>query len=658
MKNNIKRLINKLNRDNLDKLKQNSILINKKILKKISHSKFYDFAKKKIAILKIELDILNRKLYVLNRRKIYPYLSQKKLIVDELRREKSKKIYFYVNHDLLPKLNRKVEGAINFLTIEQGEETWSNLESSRKWNKIIIWTFVSFASFGLVWSVVARVDETVQSTGKLEPKGTTIDVKVPLGGVIQNILVKEGDLVKKDQILLKLDTTAARAKLEALQRVKSQIKADILLSKIQLGGKEDINSLTKNQKIKLDSLNNEYQSRIGASVNAVKQIEFQKESIIENLKSQQEVLQIREEILKNLKEVTDIGGLSKIKYLKEQQEVIQLRGRVESTKSELEKVSATLEEANNKLKNTIYGAELSLQATMSNGEIGKISISRDEAAFRTDLENLIGDLNTVKTSIKELTSRGLNGSQGGPLAGDTRATQIALRLEKITTTAIEGFGQPLYLSQLGVRTELDGTLSFDEATFQRSMQNTTIKENFREIIFGIGVNTDATGLSVTSDRNKIPSIGTHSYQIEAIENNQYQISIGDQTFTPSPNADGNIVSRHTEGNFKGLTFTFGNDLLTSESTGTFQVGVGFVPNFRSYIEGLLGPSGGIAKHTETYEDNLKTLQAEEQSLEERQESLTDRYNLEFGRMETAISNLKRQGEYITSLMDMWTNYNK
>lgn len=312
----------------------------------------------------------------------------------------------------------------------------------------------------------------------------------------------------------------------------------------------------------------------------------------------------------------------------------------------------------NKLKNTIYGAELSLQATMSVGEVGKVSISRDEAAFRTDLENLIGDLNIVKTSIKELTSRGLNGSQGGPLAGDTRATQIALRLEKITTTAIEGFGQPLYLSQLGVRTELDGTLSFDEAAFQRSMQNTTIKENFREIIFGIGVNTDAAGLSVTSDRNKIPSIGTHSYQIEAIGNHQYQISIGDQTFTSSPNADGNIVSRHIEGNFKGLTFTFGNDLLTAESTGTFQVGVGFVPNFRSYIEGLLGPTGGIAEHTETYEDNLRTLQAEEQSLEERQESLTDRYNLEFGRMETAISNLKRQGEYITSLMDMWTNYNR
>ena len=417
MKKNINKLLKKFNRKNFNKLKEKSISLNKKILKDFSNSRFYDSAKKKIAIIKIEIDILNRKLNVLNKRKIYPYLSQKKLIIDELRREKSKKIYFYVNHNLLPKLNRKVEGAINFLTIEQGEETWSNLESSRKWNKIIIWTFVSFASFGLVWSVVARVDETVQSTGKLEPKGTTIDVKVPLGGVIQNILVKEGDLVKKDQILLKLDTTAATAKLEALQRVKSQIKADILLSKIQLGGKEDINSLTKNQKIKLDSLNNEYQSRIGASVNAVKQIEFQKESIIENLKSQQEVLQIREEILKNLKEVTDIGGLSKIKYLKEQQEVIQLRGRVESTKSELEKVSATLEEVNNKLKNTIAASNVDFTSKIEENvkQVAQIQNQISDTELTLKYQEIISPLDGIVFDLQPAAPGYVVGSNDKPI---------------------------------------------------------------------------------------------------------------------------------------------------------------------------------------------------------------------------------------------------
>ena len=401
MKNNINKLLKKLNRQNFNKLKANSIALNQKILQNFSDSRFYDLVKKKIAFIKIELDLLNRKLNVLNKRKIYPYLSKKKLILDEYRRKKSKIIYFYINHNLLPKLNKKVEGAVNFLTIEQGEETWSNLDSSRKWNKVIIWTFVSFASFGFVWSVVARVDETVQSSGKLEPIGTTIDVKVPIGGVIEKILVTEGELVKKDQTLLKLDTTAASAKLQALQRVKSQINADIVLSKIQLGAEEDIDSLTSNQKIKLNSLNNEYNSRIDASANAVKQIEFQKTSILENLKSQQEVLNIREEILKNLKEVTDIGGLSKIKFLKEQQEVIQLRGRVESTKSELQKISATLEEAKNKLTNTIAASKIDFsskieenvkQVAQIENQISDTKLTLKYQEITSPLEGLVFDL--------------------------------------------------------------------------------------------------------------------------------------------------------------------------------------------------------------------------------------------------------------------------
>jgi len=359
MKNKFKNYLkNKFKKGNIKKWKSKTISLNNYVIGTLKNSQFYEYAKKKIAILKIELDILNRKIYVFKRRKITPFLYQRKAIIDKTRRRETKKIYFYVNHDLIPTLNKYVERTVNFLTVEQGEETWSNLESSRKWNKIIIWTFVSFASFGFVWSIVARVDETVQSLGKLEPKGTTIDVKVPIGGVIQNILVKEGELVRKDQILLELDTTAAKAKLQALKQVKSQINADIVLSKIQLGEQTAIDSLTPNQRIKLSSLNREYDSRIQASANAVEQIKFQKESTLENLKSQQDVLKIREEILGNLKEVTEIGGLSRIKYLKEQQEVIQLRGRVEVTKSELEKISASLEEAKNKLTNTIAASEI------------------------------------------------------------------------------------------------------------------------------------------------------------------------------------------------------------------------------------------------------------------------------------------------------------
>ena len=161
--------------------------------------------------------------------------------------------------------------------------------------------------------------------------------------------------------------------------------------------KKDVNFLTSNQKIKLNSLNNEYDSRISASANAVKQIEFQKESIRETLKSQQTVLSIREEILENLKEVTDIGGLSKIKYLKEQQEVIQLRGRVESTKSELEKISATLDEAKNKLTNTIAASKIDFSSKIEENvkQVAQIENQISETKLTLKYQEIVSPLDGI-----------------------------------------------------------------------------------------------------------------------------------------------------------------------------------------------------------------------------------------------------------------------
>ena len=153
---------------------------------------------------------------------------------------------------------------------------------------------VGVSTFGIIYASFAYVDETVQTTGKLEPKGKTIKIKVPMGGVIKDILVEEGQLVDKDQVLLRLDTTAVKANLTALERVKSQINADILLSKFQLGEEKVFENLTPNQKIKLNSLTTEYDSRINASKNSIQQIEFQKNSIQEQIKSQESILKIRE----------------------------------------------------------------------------------------------------------------------------------------------------------------------------------------------------------------------------------------------------------------------------------------------------------------------------------------------------------------------------
>ena len=202
----------------------------------------------------------------------------------------------WVKYDLASYLHKKSEYLVSKLTYESGSKEWTVIKSSNRWNRYIVWTLVSVAGFGITWAMLARIDETVQATGKLEPLGTTIDIKAPLGGVIKNIKIEEGQAIKEGQVLIVLDTTAAKARLEALLEVKDRTTVDLMLSKSQLGQKINEDSLNNNQKLRLISLKEELQSRISASKSEVTQSEEQLEASQAQLSAKRYALDIRENI--------------------------------------------------------------------------------------------------------------------------------------------------------------------------------------------------------------------------------------------------------------------------------------------------------------------------------------------------------------------------
>ena len=90
------------------------------------------------------------------------------------------------------------------------------LKQSRFWAQSITTLLMGGTAFSFIWLGVAKTDEIVIAVGKLEPKGGVIDVQMPLEGIAREILIKEGELVKKGQILIKLDTEITKARNDAL----------------------------------------------------------------------------------------------------------------------------------------------------------------------------------------------------------------------------------------------------------------------------------------------------------------------------------------------------------------------------------------------------------------------------------------------------------
>ena len=129
------------------------------------------------------------------------------------------------------------------------------------------------SSICLGWLALARTDEVVSVSGKLQPLGQVKDIQMPLGGIASEILVKDGDEVKMGQALMKLDAETSQKRviaLEQLQKLKlRQLELkETELEKFILQSKEKISFLQRSLSIQKEVLRRyEYLSQEGAAPN-------------------------------------------------------------------------------------------------------------------------------------------------------------------------------------------------------------------------------------------------------------------------------------------------------------------------------------------------------------------------------------------------------
>ncbi len=110
------------------------------------------------------------------------------------------------------------------------------LKQSKHWAQLITWGLMGGTAMGFLWLAIAKTEEIVIATGKLEPIKGVIEVQMPLEGVAEKILVKEGQKVSEGETLIKLDTNISEAKYNA--RRKSLFINQEILRKLKILEKE------------------------------------------------------------------------------------------------------------------------------------------------------------------------------------------------------------------------------------------------------------------------------------------------------------------------------------------------------------------------------------------------------------------------------------
>ena len=220
------------------------------------------------------------------------------------------------------------------------------LQQSRFWARGISWALMAVTGFALAWLALAKTEEIVTAPGKLEPLGVVKDVQMPVGGVVDQVLVKEGDRVKKGQLLLKLDT-------EATQDRKASVEKTIQFKEQQL------------------SLKQEELSRYLA-VNDTEQ-QVLRDSLV-----------LEKEVLSRLDKLNREGATAELQFLQQRNKVQEVAGQLQQAKVERLRQQAILEQGARELSSNL--ADLRSKLIELNVNIRYQAIRAPEAGLVFELK--------------------------------------------------------------------------------------------------------------------------------------------------------------------------------------------------------------------------------------------------------------------------------
>jgi hemolysin D len=228
--------------------------------------------------------------------------------------------------------------------VQQSHEQMG-LQQSRLLVRTITWALIGCTGFGLVWLTVAQTEEVVMATGKLEPIGDVTTIQVPLGGVVDQMLVQEGQRVSLGQVLMRLDQEATR------DRERSLLKT--------------INA--KQQQLRL------------------KQVELQRYLNLND--TEQKVLNtnlvLEREILNRLESLRRVGAAAELQYLQQRNKVREVQGELAKVRVDRQRQLAILEQAAEQLRGEL--ADL-------NSRLTELQVNLRYQDIRSPVEGVVFDL--------------------------------------------------------------------------------------------------------------------------------------------------------------------------------------------------------------------------------------------------------------------------
>ncbi len=221
---------------------------------------------------------------------------------------------------------------------------------------VVICLFFSF----LMWASLSEIDQQVRGTGRIIPSGKARMIQHLEGGIVEQILIREGQKVQVEQPLFVISNQRAENDLDELKITLASYRIKQTRLQAELDNQKTVNflasdidlypSIVKSEKQLFETRRSAFYEKIKSMEEKFKQKSLKLVDLNTRVKNLKEELAIAKEQLAIKKRLFEAGAMSRSRYLDADSDVKDFNTRISRVDKEIPVVIAERAEANNLLE--------------------------------------------------------------------------------------------------------------------------------------------------------------------------------------------------------------------------------------------------------------------------------------------------------------------
>jgi adhesin transport system membrane fusion protein len=280
---------------------------------------------------------------------------------------------------------------------------------------LLLYTVTGLMVLFILWASLATLDEVARGDGKVIPSSEVQVIQNLEGGIVDEFLVKEGDIVKEGQIILRMRNIQAKSDFEANNKKYYGILATVMRLQAEADGKV----LTYPD----DVLRNAPES-VSAEIASFSANRKQIDNQVDVLRSQ--LNQKLQEISELQRRIADISGVMKLAQ-DERDMVSPMVERGAAAKKELLQLDRELAQQRAELN----GLKLALPRTQSAAKEAQDRINEQASSFRADAQRQLSEKTVEMNALKETLTAFKDKSQRTEISSPVQGTVKAVKFKTV-----------------------------------------------------------------------------------------------------------------------------------------------------------------------------------------------------------------------------------